>query len=122
MEIAIQLGILLDGQGQMINHIYAYAKNNPMVFTDKTGLTSILGIIKCAYYTKKMNKFKKVCTKECPIDPEGTANFIDKYTKTGSLSVASVGCVCVKAGSKLCDSWKKSCGQALIPGLPPKPR
>ena len=98
---------------------YSYVQNGSIIKSDIHGL-GLVSAIKCLYYGAKVSKFGDQCNGECPTDLEGHAKFIDKYTDSGSHSVAIMNCTCQKAGPDLCTKWAKNCG--LAPRLvPPKP-
>jgi RHS repeat-associated protein len=99
---------------------YSYVGNNPILRDDTKGL-GLVAFFKCLYYGSKVSKFGDQCNGECPSNLEGTSNFIEKHTTSGSLEIAMLSCTCKKAGPELCAKWLASCFSTPI-GMGPKPR
>jgi RHS repeat-associated protein len=101
-------------------HPYAYVANAPLDDVDVKGLqltralTTIYNGIRCWYYAKEIRTFAKQCQDECPTDPRGMIQFIDKYTTSGDLDAAMIGCMCKKAGPKMCGDVISSCVKGVL--------
>jgi len=89
-----------------------------------------VNFIKCAYYSKKIGKYSKMCDDElaqlhkkysdCP--GQADFEFMDKY-ESGFLPFALMRCAGVKCpDKKLYENWMKACVGAGVDAIfPPKP-
>lgn len=109
-----------------LNHLYGYANNNPLSFSDPQGLQSIgqgvtiIQSFRCLLAAHEIAQYSKQCKRECPDDLKGMAEFIERYSTNGSLDTALIKCMCVKAGPKRCGDVIARCvaGARGIVGSP----
>jgi RHS repeat-associated protein len=102
---------------------YSYVTAKPLSEIDPFGL-GVWGIIKCMWYSSKMEKYAEQCRGECPNDMIGQLKFMDKY-QAGFLDDAMLKCGCSKAeaaGDKdLCAKFFATCITSTFGGPMPSP-
>jgi RHS repeat-associated protein len=107
---------------------YAYSAGNPLGNADPDGLQSVSNflfgrrVILCLRAAAEINKFAKQCERDCPgpDDLRGRIEFIEKYTASGQLDAALVGCMCEKAGPQVCGDALAKCTDAVTGKPRPK--